>query len=439
MPKLHFTPDDHHQFRLYDGMNIEGAKRLNDITDFDAGKRTVIVLPGTRVTHEVPQPVINVKFVPAYRNLIKESLDRQGITDAQIYCGVYGHNDEQMISDHYSHPLRKGSEPHARPFTTPAAGTDVRHFVRDVLVPFAGITTGTHPSTEEVTENLSRLTLVAHSFGGTFAAEAAREFQFVLRKEHDYSREEAERIVSEVVVVGIAPVRDLAHARPDFRNIDFAGRADASNMSFMHRVAHDHIDDGFAAAGTDATALAEYYYQRSGYPHLPGSPAQASAPPLDAPVQTGRHGQLIRASMPDAIHWQSNSGKPRVMDQGQLDSEHAMLESAVRKLRGMPEDSAINGLNGETLIRAGLVPAHDHRMYLQPAEENRELVAAVDQVLAASVTRAPQERAQDPLQTVTALANRPLLPAPHIIAATHEHRDMLAAQPAQISAPVAGN
>lgn len=402
--KKTFTPDAHHQFRLYDGVNHDGTTNITDMADFDPQGRTVIILPGTRVNHEVPQAIVNIKFIPAYRTIVKESLARQGIDDAQIYCGVYGHNDEQMISDHYSHPTRKNDNPKVKPFTTDAAGTDVRSFVANILLPFSGVTDHAHPDAEQVAQRLSHLTLMAHSYGGTFAAEAAREFQFVLRNDHGYSRDEAARIASEIVVVGIAPVRDMEHERLGFRNLDFTGRTDASNLGFMRRVAGDHIETGLVPEDTDKEELALHYYKRSGYVDMPNSLLPPENAELQAPETSGNsYSQVTRVAMPAAIHWTSHSNKPRVMDQAQLDSEHRQLEEHIRKMRGLSEEEPITALNGADLIQYGLVPTHDHRMYLQPANENRALVQAVDHALSAAVSRAPQAAHADPSVTVAAL------------------------------------
>ncbi len=416
LAKKIFTPDAHHQFRLYDGVDHKGANAITDIADFTPHGRTVIILPGTRVTHEVPQPIINMRFIPAYRHIVKEALERQGIDTAHIYCGVYGHNDEQMISDHYSHPTRKDADLNVRPFTTDAAGTDVRRFVQNVLLPFSGVQEHRHPNAEAIAQRLSHLTLVAHSYGGTFAAEAAREFQFVLRTEHGYSREEAAQIASEVVVIGIAPVRDMTHERLGFRNIDFTGRTDASNLGFMRRVAADHIATGLVPADTELESLAQHYYTRSGYTDLPGTLLPPLTTEVEEPMASGNsYSQVIRTAMPPAIHWTSNSNKPRAMDQAQLDLEHRQLEEHVREMRGIGEDAPILGLNGEDLIQYGLVPTHDHRMYLQPANENGALGRAVDEVLAGSVLRTPQPPHADPAQTVHAQVQSSLSPSPHYL------------------------
>lgn len=427
MAKKEFTPDAHHQFRLYDGVNYEGVGPITQAADYSATKRTVIILPGTRVNHEIPQPIVTTQFVRSYRNTIRESLEREGITDANIYCGVYGHNDEQMISDHYSQPTRKDQDLKVRPFTTDAAGTDVRSFVQNVLLPFGGVKDHVHPNANAVAKRLANLTLVAHSYGGTFAAEVAREFQYVLRTEHSYSREEAAFIASEVVVLGIAPVRDMDHERLGFRNIDFTGRTDASNLGFMRRVAADHIASELVPEDTDLEGLAKYYYQRSGYPDQPGTLLPPETTELEAPKASGNsYSQITRTAMPPAIHWTSHSGKARVMDQAQLDSEHRMLEQATRRLRGLPEPtpgneeaSRILALNGEDLIQYGLVPTHDHRMYLQPANENQALVQAVDSALAAAVSRAPQAHNVDPSASVAALLRSASAPQTNVNSAHH--------------------
>lgn len=408
MAKPIVTLDDAHQFRLYDGVNLQGADTITDAAGYDPHGRTVIILPGTRVTHEVPSFIINKKFVPAYRTIVKEALERQGVHAAKIYCGVYGHNDEQMISDHYSQPTRKQADPQARPFTTEAAGTDVRRFVANVLLPFSGIDQQPRPTPEQMAERLSHLTLVAHSYGGTFAAEAAREFQFVLRSEYGFSRAEALRMASEVVVFGLAPVRDMEHERLGFRNIDFIGRTDASNLGFMRRVATDHVATGLVPPDTDSEALAIHYYHRSGYRDLPNTLLPPLATALEEPVACGNsYSQVIRAAMPAAIHWTSHSNKERAMDQARLDKEHHELADGVRRLRGLPEGAMIPALNGAELIQYGLVPTHDHRMYLQPATENSWLVRAVDEALAASVLRAPQPPHADPSQTIADLLKSP--------------------------------
>lgn len=358
---------------------------------FDPSKRTVIILPGTRINRELPDYASH-QYSSAMNNLVAASLARKNI-DANIICAVYGHNDEQSICDHFG---RRVSAQHPQLSGAPTpAGTDIHDFVDTVLLPFAGIEGEARPSADEACEKLSKLTLVGNSYGTAFGQEVGHLLNQKLQS-LGYDAADASRITSELVSISCGTMADVTRDEPGIRSITFAAERDQTTWDTARRIAEDLIRDGLS--DKDLLELQREVYAKCGFDpalidgtaiHVPAEKTELEAP---KEVQNGR-GRFIRFTAPDEVRFYSakSEASRTLLNQSKIDSVTQKIIDGMEMLGLNPI-----GLNGSPLVQHNLVPAHDIRMYISPDShgepihpntENLALAEKFDDVLGATVQR----------------------------------------------------
>lgn len=385
---------DHHRFGLYAKAQAQPQQRIDECDKYDPNKPTVIILPGTRVNHELPRAGF-ARSMFGMIGLVRRSLERTG-NDANVLCAVYGHNDEQSVANHFSfklplkHPGYEGSP----------AGADIHDFVDNTLLPFMGVSKNARPTVDEAAQKLSKLTLVGNSYGTAFAQEAGRLLSNRLQ-DHGYSAADAARLTSELVVLNTGNMANLDANDVHLRSITFAADRDQTTWETMQRIAEDHIRDRFCAPDADPDFIRGFYYKQCGFDDARMLDSAVNAPyrtvlGLPARVQNG-HGLLVRFAAPTQLHLTTAKGIIRT-DRAALDAECTELNEGLKAFQ-----QPLNGVNGEPLARPNLAIEHDVRMYFGDAEENTTLRESVDRTLSGCVTRSmlpPSRDLEDSLHSL---------------------------------------
>lgn len=397
LPSPVLDPAIHH-FGLYRrGLDANDRPATLPVIDLaseklDTHQRTVVILPGTRVNHEIPEKILLGKMIPDMIGYVKDSLLRSGIAKddlPSILCVAYSHNDEQCISDHFSRTLTR-RHPRAQGAATPA-GTDVHEFVTQVMLPLAGVTPGHQPSVNEICQHLSQVTFYGHSFGSVFGQQAAKAFRWHLQ-EHGYGFAEAQRCANEIEMIALGNMAQMAEDTKGFRTHTFAAEFDPTTWATMGRIGHDHVLKLDTYASRDPLALQQEYYARCGFDPAIALAAGKSSVPRTATGALSTteqpNGTLTLGALPDAISWRS--GK-RFMNQAKLDDQCQSIDDELEKL-----GRSTIGLNGEPIARRNNSPPHDIAMFAQPAVGNEAMVQAVDQCLLQAVNRGPRHAALGP-------------------------------------------
>lgn len=393
-----FDLAENHRLGLYALLQHQPSSTLEGCQGFDAGKRTVIILPGTRVNHEV-NPTVLKEFINGMLKQVQRSLKRRGV-EANVICAAYGHNDEQSIADHFSDTL---SRQHPRQIGAKVpAGIDIHDFVDNVLLPVAGIGPGKHPSVDEACEKLSKISFVGNSYGTGFGPEVVKLLDHKLREEFHYSTADATRMVEELAALQTGIMADLTAKGPAMRTISFAAHTDETTYETMRRIAVEHKRDGLAPAEGSVDELQDVYYRKCGFdPALQHNailvtPKQTELePPVE--VQGGR-GRLIRFAAPQALHTTIRGEQVLISNRTKIDAECDAMNSALTML-----GSPIQGINSQPLGAKNLAVEHDIRMTFSPCIENAALSNLVDDTLAALATRPMRNPAQSASASLDAL------------------------------------
>lgn len=370
--------DDHHfslRYRVVDAENHSAQhSTINPLEalNHDPAKRTVIVLPGTRMNREVEIGLgennkLMREMIEGMLAVTKRSLETFGTPPEQIpniYCAIYTHNDEELVSHHWArrvshaHPCESGAP-------TPA-GTDVHEFTNRVLLPFAGLSGHARPPMQELCDRLSTLTLEAHSLGTAFAREIGACFYRALVA-RGYTPDQADFAVKQVQVLAYAnTARVLDNNEPGFTIHTFTGRHDPVTWHTLGRVAEDHVRDGLIPADQQDAKQREYYAAAGCDPELIDHPLRGE-PGM-------RYDELANGSLTTELLPAEIPIGRRVL------TDDMLIDEAVKVNNALTDNSwQLIGLNSQPLI-SPITPQHDVRMLNIPGnvrgKSNDELTAA---------------------------------------------------------------
>ncbi|MBN8544319.1 MAG: hypothetical protein J0M34_08660 [Alphaproteobacteria bacterium] len=217
--------EDSKQFGLYyrDRDPITGEVRIHETHldranyFYDKDKPILLMVPGYTINRDKPAATVETQ-VSGYIKTVENILVRGDTkTKPNILCAVFS---------------REGTEEHRNQYgvdkqhnLTGSSPSDEEQFLKQVLLPIAGLHNGAHPSADEICEHFSRVTMAGHSSGCRFIQEVGRLLRCILR-ERGYNNEEIERIIREPVMIGLGNTVPLEQDGVSFRTINFSPQCD---------------------------------------------------------------------------------------------------------------------------------------------------------------------------------------------------------------------
>ncbi len=266
-------------------------------------KRTVLLLPGYLLSKESDLASFEQNASGNIKCVEQALTANKHAKDTDLYCVAYSRSPTDPELNRYLSNTSKSTSN-----TTPS---DEESFVDNILMPLMGFRVEAHPSVDSICQHLSKVTLVCHSYGATFAKNACDILREKMSK-NGYSNPDIERVSREIVAITLGSPVPLQQEKPSYRTISFSAQCDRRLWYAFGKYAQEAAPEKpaplqtqlYEALGLDAALLQSKLKTLETETYYPTSNAFKSA--------ASSHGLAFFADLPNHLEWDEKGGKRKV-------------------------------------------------------------------------------------------------------------------------------